>query len=125
LSNTPTPTLPGEHRIVDTSRWSIVNLILSVIGVILAIVMALWVLLFGKKKTNDVAAGGSRRYLALWLIIAVILSIVSLVVFFLTQDLSVPFGWVTDKWTIVHVVILVVELVIVYIGIKELKKTSQ
>lgn len=50
------------------------------------------------------------RYQNLCLIIALSLSILSVVLFLLTQDMSLPMGWV-DTWTIVNIAILAVEII--------------
>jgi hypothetical protein len=56
---------------------------------------------------------------------AVALSIASVLVFLLTQDLSLPFGWIVDKWTILHIALLAIEFITIYICIKEKKHSKQ
>jgi Ca2+/Na+ antiporter len=147
LSNTPTPTLPGESRIVDASRWSVVNLIFSIVGVVFVVLVAIWVLLLKRKedakveqnKANAKTGGNNmgrsgqnsdsvdEKFVqrgALWLIVTVVLAIISVVVFLLTENTKLPMGWV-DKWTVVNAVILIVEIITIYICLKTVKQTQQ
>jgi multisubunit Na+/H+ antiporter MnhB subunit len=101
-------------------KWSIVNLILSVIGVILAVVTALFVLLLQRKQYEQNTAENKRRSL-LWLAVAVVLAVVGIAVFLLSADLSLPAGWVADKWTILNAAILAVETITVWLCLKTVK----
>jgi protein-S-isoprenylcysteine O-methyltransferase Ste14 len=51
----------------------------------------------------------------LWAIVAAV--VVGVLVFVFTQDMSLPMGWV-DRWTIVNVVILVVEIIVLLFAFK-------
>jgi hypothetical protein len=54
-----------------------------------------------------------------------VLAVVGVVVFLLTEDLSLPFGWVTDKWTILNAVILAIEIVAIWLCLKTAKTNSK
>jgi H+/gluconate symporter-like permease len=139
----PTPIVPP----VDcASKWAVVNLILSVVGVVLAVVASLCVLMFKKKKdtakieqknTNkktfrsnyqshddeaDVKKVVQSRLF--WLVTAVVFAVVGIVVFLLTEDTSLSMGWV-DKWTIVNAVLLIVESVAILFVFKQTKVKSK
>jgi hypothetical protein len=124
---TPPPKTSDDQRIppVDKLELSVVNSLVSVIGIIIAAVAAVWILLInrnlerqGTQKTGN--ENIFKRWIT-WLIIAVALSIVSIIVFFITQDTSLPFGWITDKWTIPHAAILIIEIIALYISLQTKK----
>jgi hypothetical protein len=100
-------------------EWSATNSVVSVIGVISAVVAAVWLLLVSRSRGNVRAGESFLQHWTTWLIAAVVLSVVSVLVFLLTQDLSLPFGWMTDRWTMLHVALLIVESVMIYIGLQK------
>ena len=53
----------------------------------------------------------------MWKVLSVLTALLSIVVFFLTEDMSLPMV-IVDKWTIVMVIILVVNIVEFYFGRK-------
>ena len=53
----------------------------------------------------------------LWILLAVILAVAGVVVFFLTEDMSLPMQWI-DIWTIVNAVILLAEIIAVRLVFK-------
>jgi len=57
-----------------------------------------------------------------WLFIALVLGVVSIIVFLLTEDLSLKMGLV-DRWTIVNAILFVVEFVAIILVFKH-KKTA-
>jgi len=135
---TPVPSREGEReRPVIVDKWAVVNLVLSIVGVVLAILVFVRALLLKKKDNKDneqrnandkrtVASnaqyGGQKREdsdakkftqrRTIWLIATVVLAIVGIIVFILTEDMSLPRGWV-DRWTIVNAIILVAEIITV------------
>jgi uncharacterized membrane protein len=125
---TPTPTLPE-----NISKWSVVNLLLSAAGVVLAaLAAAVYVLLLNSKSKDEQKTGQgtvekrqAKKHRLLWLIATVVLAIAGVVVFLVTEDLSLPFGWVTDKWTILNAAILAVEAITIYLCLKTVKETQQ
>ena len=102
-----TPVPPPGPTPGDDDHWALLNLILCVLGGMLALWMAFKAL---TKKVDFI-----------WVILAVlagiagIASIAGVVVFLLTQDMSLPMAWV-DTWTIVNSMLLVVVIIVVIIG---------
>jgi uncharacterized repeat protein (TIGR02543 family) len=123
---TLTPSNSGEQPGVsnDGSKWAIVNLLVSVIGVILATTMVLFVLLIKRKPGKQSNVKNQKPYgkcSLIWLGVVVVLAVVGVVVFLVTEDLSLPSGWIADKWTIVNVVIFAVECIIIWLCLKTSK----
>jgi len=132
LLPTPSPTTspPGEN-VDEKPVWALVNLVLSVVGVILAILLAMGVLLqrsqkHTKSQTKQTEAKNAKyadkqdveedevkkqkQRRLLWFTLSVILGITGVVVFLFTEDLSRPIGLV-DSWTAVNAIILAVQII--------------
>jgi undecaprenyl pyrophosphate phosphatase UppP len=117
--------------------WALVNLVLSVVGVILVVLLTVCVLLQKKKKKEKVVqekiVKGSyveecteeqKKRLTLWLLVSVALGIAGVIVFLLTEDLSRTMALV-DRWTIVNAVILAVEIIAIALHKKTQKTTNK
>lgn len=131
--NTPLANLPEED--VDDNQtplaglnggWALVNLISTVITVL----FGLFLLISKKKKEEDKEddekqmnvnmdedAEEIRKRGMFTRILSVIVAIVSVIVFFLTEDLTLKMV-MTDKWTLLMVVFALVQVVIFFVGRK-------
>jgi uncharacterized repeat protein (TIGR02543 family) len=132
----------SEPQTVQT--WALVNLILSVVGLILAIIVLICVLLKKKQKqkkeqdeqtapknqnsaehkedkpTDDEKTKKQKQHQTLW-ILSFILGIAGIIVFLLTENTSLPMALV-DQWTIVNAIIFIVELIAIALLIFNRKK---
>jgi uncharacterized repeat protein (TIGR02543 family) len=129
----PTSTGPPitEENEISMPVWALVNLVLSITGVILAIIVAIVCILSltqkKKKKQEDTqkdikntnatkqndkqdSEKQQRQHRTLWLITTIAMGIVGVVVFLLTEDMRLPMVMV-DKWTVVNVIVFIVELI--------------
>lgn len=88
--------------------WAFVNLMLSLIGGALVLISV--ILSFTQKRNKR----------ALWFIVSIIASVVNLIVFFATQDLSMNMV-LTDSWTVVNTILFAIVMTGV---IKSLKKKN-
>jgi uncharacterized repeat protein (TIGR02543 family) len=127
-------------------EWAFVNLVLSVVGLVLAIIVVLYVLLEKKRKQqqqkqqqkgvkgqnttantddddddNEVQQKQRRK---LWLIASFALGVAGIIVFFLTENMNNPMTMV-DKWTIINAIIFVIELVAIAFIFKRKKTTTE
>ena len=128
-----TPLSDGEVEEVEdnatpksnNSIWALINLIAAIVTVILGLF-----LLLSKRHRNDEDEDEDERQARMargeekeqeqkrgWIckVLGVIVAIVSVVFFILTEDMSLPMA-LTDKWTIWMIVIAIVELVLVLVG---------
>ena len=147
-SPSPTTSPPGGN-VDEKPIWALVNLILSIVGVILAVVLTLYVLLqrnqkHKKQQAQDQKKDTKGQYSSnqkqkntntdndddhtegkkkqkqrrlFWFLLSVIMGIVGIVVFLLTEDMSRPMALV-DNWTIVNVIIFIVELIAIVLTFK-------
>ncbi len=109
------------------SAWALLNLILMAIGIIMTLVFAV---LRGLRKQNDEQDKEKRKLQAYyvtntpeqgddtsqrrspgWLIGAIVLAVVGVIIFILTEDITLPMVWV-DYWTILQAFVLIVTLVL-------------
>ncbi|MCL2476919.1 InlB B-repeat-containing protein, partial [Candidatus Bathycorpusculum sp.] len=116
---TETPTEP-PHELTET--WALTNLILSITGLILAIILTAWVLLQKKYKseqktniknqqnTTERQEEKQQKYLTLWLLTSIVIGIAGIIVFLLTENTNLPMGMI-DKWSIVSATLFTVELI--------------
>jgi hypothetical protein len=130
----PTTTAP-QPPTTGEGNWALVNLILSIVGIILAAITTIRALLLKNKKddenmgedkhkqkniqgqqqhykTEQTKQGKQEKYLqrrTAWLIAAITLSIIGIIVFLITENWHLPRTWV-DKWTIINTIILIAEI---------------
>ena len=128
-----TPLSDGEVEEVEDNAtpksnnriWALINLIAAIVTVILGLF-----LLLSKRHRNDEDEDEDERQARMargeekeqeqkrgWIckVLGVIVAIVSVVFFILTEDMSLPMA-LTDKWTIWMIVIAIIELVLVLVG---------
>ena len=119
----PPGVLPSEDEI-----WALANLVLSVAGLILVVIVTVWVLLQQRQKKNEprnlqkkhqnqntAEQNGEQKekqwqQRKIWLFTALVLGVAGIIVFLLTEDLSLKMGLV-DNWTIVNLIIFIAGLI--------------
>ena len=127
-----TPLSDGEEDVDDGKTplakidvWALINLIAAIITVLLGLI-----LLLSKRHKNDDEEDEEERQARIergeekeqeqkrgWIckVLGVLVAIGSVVLFILTEDMSLPMA-MTDEWTIWMVIIAVVELVLLLVG---------
>jgi uncharacterized repeat protein (TIGR02543 family) len=148
---TPTPTVPPSMDSGNNSIqvWALVNLVLSIVGVVLFIIVTLYALLQRKEKNKQQLAQKKqgnryaningqhtenrdgdqavekkqRQQRHIWLAIAIIAGIAGVIVFLLTEDMNNVMV-MTDKWTIINVIIFIVEIIAITFTFKHKKDNS-
>ncbi|MCL2292415.1 MAG: InlB B-repeat-containing protein, partial [Candidatus Bathyarchaeota archaeon] len=135
---TPTPTGFPPVNGGSQQYWSLVNLVLSIVGIILAIIASVRVLLPQRQKQRKQLNSQNQRAAEqvdeqerrkwqnrkTWLFTAIALAIVGVIVFLLTEDLRLIMGMV-DKWTVVNAIIFIVELIAIALIFKRTKETAK
>jgi uncharacterized repeat protein (TIGR02543 family) len=138
LTPIPTATLiPTVPPMGDNEpMFAVANLMLSVVGVILTILLMIYVLMQqrqtqkSKQRSISKQSGKQDDYgkrneqcRHLWLITAVIMGIAGVLVFLLTEDMSNTMT-IVDKWTSVNVAIFTVEILAIAFLFKHKKVTK-
>jgi uncharacterized membrane protein len=151
-TTTPTTTAPPATTVPPTTpsvvppetegMWALVNLVLSITGVVIAIVVTVRALLLKKKddtpkdktsaqkNVNTNAANKHEndntekftQHKTLGLITTIALAIIGVIVFLITEDTNLPMHMV-DKWNIINLIILIIELITITFTFKH-KKTN-
>ncbi|MDR1087732.1 MAG: InlB B-repeat-containing protein, partial [Coriobacteriales bacterium] len=142
-----TTTLPDEEvalAAAGTPAWALLNLILTVIGAILSIFfLALYLNKRRRKESEEDVEERRRRSIEaqmhsdqyeeepetdkkrlVWRVIAILLAIVALFLFILTEDVRLPMVLI-DHWTIAHVVIMVVQIVCWIVASRRKKRNEE
>ena len=108
---------------LGTGAWALINLILTIVTTLLSILLLIGYI--GKKKKalededgNVVLDENGKEVMeyeknkkGLWRLISIIPALIAIIVFIFTEDRTLPMIFV-DKWTILHVVIALVQVVV-------------
>jgi len=124
----------------EVTVWAFANLVLSVAGIILAIIAMVWVLLQQRQKQNKTPKNLQKnnenqntteqndkqneqqwQHRKVWLFAALVLGIAGIIVFLLTENLSLKMGLV-DKWTIVNAILFIAGLIAITFVFKRKKR---
>ena len=93
--------------------WALLNLILTIISCIIAIV-----LIFAKKKSENEEYTDEEkkdiRGIKRFKIYSILIGIISIIVFILTEDMTLPMILI-DKWTILMAIFTIVEIINIFI----------
>jgi hypothetical protein len=123
--------IPPQPPPLDPGAWALVNLILTILGGLLSLII-FFAFFFGRKKEeeeeneNKYENGEStaKRKRLVWRVLSLVLFIVAVIVFILTEDMRLPMTWV-DFWTILHAIIFVFQIVFSIIASIRKKKTTE
>ena len=108
---------------LGTGAWALINLILTIVTTLLSILLLIGYI--GKKKKalededgNVVLNENGKEVMeyeknkkGLWRLISIIPALIAIIVFIFTEDMTLPMIFV-DKWTILHAVIALVQVVV-------------
>ena len=108
---------------LGTGAWALINLILTIVTTLLSILLLIGYI--GRKKKalededgNVVLDENGKEVMeyeknkkGLWRLISIIPALIAIIVFIFTEDMTLPMIFV-DKWTILHVVIALVQVVV-------------
>jgi uncharacterized repeat protein (TIGR02543 family) len=112
--------LTDNHEITEkTGEWALVNLILSILGVILVIIAITRALHWNNQEDQDKKTQKISGLAKISFIITILLGIIGIAVFLITQDLTTTMMIISDKWTILHAAILIIETLTLLIALKK------
>ena len=90
----------------DTKEWALMNLILSALSAIFAIVT---VIRTYRQRKRYAWSKKEKRRKFIWLSAAILVGIAGIILFYLTQDISQEMV-LFDKWTIAYIMLFIVEI---------------
>lgn len=112
----PEPTIVKEvvtPQAAPEGAWALLNLILTIISCIIAII-----LIFAKKKSENEEYTDEEkkdiRGIKRFKIYSILIGIISIIVFILTEDMTLPMILI-DKWTILMAIFTIVEIINIFI----------
>jgi H+/gluconate symporter-like permease len=104
----------------DFGSWALLDLLIPLVGILTAIVLAIAALKRRKdaddeemrivNEETDTENENVRRVSKTWLFLSIVLALIGVILFFLTQDTRLPLV-LMDKWTVVFAGILCMELI--------------
>jgi uncharacterized repeat protein (TIGR02543 family) len=97
----------------DGGAWAVVNLVLCVLGVLFVLLMGVYMLTLDLRSGSGVWGWRANRFgqfRLVWFLVVVVLGILGVLVFLLTQNLNQSMVLV-DQWTVLNGVIFVIEAV--------------
>jgi uncharacterized repeat protein (TIGR02543 family) len=92
-----------------TGSWALLNLLISFITLIVTVLLLVTYFTKGKREENEYESDEANKHL-LWRLLGVAVTVVSIILFILTEDISQPMA-VFDRFTLIHAALLVVQLV--------------
>jgi hypothetical protein len=95
-----------EPPLASGAAWPLINLLFAIVTII--VMAALWIAYASRRKKEDETL---RKHLGAR-VLSIVVAAASVIAFFLTEDVSLPIGMTTDKWTILMAAILVVQVVV-------------
>ncbi|MCL2642992.1 MAG: InlB B-repeat-containing protein [Candidatus Bathyarchaeota archaeon] len=115
---------PPREVVVDPLPlvWALMNLVLSVSGLVLAVLAGIYVLLKYRQQRGLASGAELKRrlqsYGALWLVVAFILGVMGLFVFLFTPGALSGVMVLVNGWTILYVTLFVAEVVVIFYGLR-------
>jgi uncharacterized repeat protein (TIGR02543 family) len=102
-----------------TGEWALVNLLISILGIILAIIAIIRALHWNNQEDQDKKTQKMSSLAKISFIITILLGIIGIAVFLITQDLTTTMMIIRDKWTILHAAILIIETLTLLVVLKK------
>lgn len=90
-----------EKEEEEEKYWALLNLIIVILTILLCLIFIL-------KKKDDELEDSDKRKVNIGKIISFLISIISIIIFILTEDMSLPMQWI-DNWTLLMMIIFLGE----------------
>lgn len=119
IKNTNTPLM--NRAFAPTGEWALINLIAVLLTFLIAIILIISLAINKIREANDDKEYNNK---AIKRILTIIASIISGIVFLLTEDITLPMVLV-DKWTIVMIVILLINIIIAILSRRKEKENEE
>lgn len=102
----------------ETGSWALINLLAALATIIIGFVLiVMYIINKAREEDEDEDESEKKEYKnrGFRRIISVIVGIISVIIFFLTENTNLPMEWV-DKWTILMIIILIINIIIAFLS---------
>ncbi len=129
----PAETVPEEDTPLQLGSWALINLICTILSVLLSLLVLIFYLGKSKKEADEdedkaEAENDEKdqkiKKKGILRIMDIIPAVAAVITFILTEDMSLPMV-LTDKWTLLMVVILLVDVVVALFTKKSTKDAEE
>ncbi|MCL2451858.1 InlB B-repeat-containing protein [Candidatus Saccharibacteria bacterium] len=107
----------------DENYWALLNLLLA-IGTVLASVVVLILYFTGRKDDEDEQEKEEVKRHGVARVLSIVPAVAAVIAFILTEDWTLPMRWV-DRWTLLMVLIAVVQIVVLIFARKKREGESE
>jgi len=110
------PDVPLAGGLRGTGSWALWNLILSIAGALLALILGLHLLIRKRNDEKDdteecdVDEEGKKRNRLFFVIATPVLAVIAIILFILTENMRLPMI-MTDRWTVAHIILFAVAVI--------------
>ena len=118
------PVTPPPAGNEETPVCALVNLMLSVSGVVLAIIIVVWAILQRQREKQNQDNEQQQKQRRMGLIIALAMGILGMIVFLFTGNIGYKMG-LADTWTVVNAVIFLIEIIAITFIFKHKTSTAR
>jgi len=108
---------------LDTDYWALFNLILCILGCVLAL-GCITRFFFWRGKKERKSGFEEKKAKTFWLVMVILFAIAGVVVFFLTEDMKLTIRWV-DVWTIANLIIFCVVVACATLIFRKTKRNTR
>ena len=130
-----------EIPLARASYWALVNLVTVVLDIIAAVILCIFAWLIGRKKETEEEEESEertqieeqedqdeeeedRKHRVILPLASVITAFVAVIIFLVTEDMRSPMVY-TDRWTILMIILAIIEFVIAFVGMRNEKQEEE
>lgn len=108
----------------ETGSWALINLIAALITIIIGFVLIVIYIMNKAKQSEEDSEETEYKNHGIKRIVSVVIGIISIIIFFLTENTNLPMEWV-DKWTLLMIIILIINIVIAILSRKKEEEVEE
>ena len=120
ISKTKTPLIAPQ----ETGSWALINLLAALITIIIGFVLIVIYIMNKAKQSEEDSEETEYKNHGIKRIISVVIGIISIIIFFLTENTNLPMEWI-DKWTLLMIIILIINIIIAILSQKKEKEVEE
>lgn len=119
----------AETPLAGNTAWALLNLILAILTALGSVLLLIGYLGKKRKEEEDETTGETNteyevKKHGFWRLFSLVPGIGSIIVFLLTEDMRLPMVF-TDRWTLLMVIIAVIQVIVAILSIKEKQEPDE